>query len=113
MTFVKKRLPSNPLWMNPEDMTRLNLVPGDTALLQSSHGEISVKVADDTTMRPGVVSMTHGWGGRGGDISSGDLTSSDESIGVSVNDLIPLGDRLEEINGMPWYSALPVSVRAS
>jgi len=113
MTFVKKRLPSNPLWMNPEDMTRLNLTPGDTALLQSSHGEISVKVADDTTMRPGVVSMTHGWGGRGGDISSGDLTSSDESIGVSVNDLIPLGDRLEEINGMPWYSALPVSVRAS
>jgi hypothetical protein len=59
-------------------------------------------------MRPGVVSMTHGWGGRGGD-----LTAADGSIGASVNDLIPLEDRLEEINGMPWYSALPVSVRAS
>jgi hypothetical protein len=85
----------------------LTRTPGDTALLQSSHGEISVKVAKDKNMRPGVVSTIHGWGGRGGD-----LTSSDESIGASLNDLIPLEDRLEEINGMPWYSALPVSVRA-
>ena len=93
-------------------MKGLKLVTGDDVALASPYGEIHVTVEEDSSMRPGVVSTTHGWGGSGGDLLSGDKNvSSDKSIGASVNDLIPLADRLEEINGMPWFSALPVSVR--
>lgn len=105
MSFVKKFHQSNPLWMNPEDLKELGLTPGDAAIVRSCHGQIRTTVTEDTTMRRGVVSINHGWGGSGGDRSE-----TRQSIGVSVNELVPLGDRVEAINGMPWYTAVPVSV---
>ena len=95
MDFMKKRLAGNPLWINPIDMTQLNLVSGDRALLQSSYGEITVSIAEDSSMKQGVVSTTHGWGGSGGNLSADGLKVTDKAIGASVNELVPLADRLE------------------
>ncbi len=105
--FARRRMPTNPLWMNPEDMRRLGLAAGDAATLRSAHGELRVVVEPDASVRPGGVSICHGWGGSGGAV---DGTAD---IGVPINDIIPAGDYAEAINGMPWFSAVPVDVVAA
>ena len=105
MSFARKRMPTNPLWLNPQDLDSLGLADGDSAWLVSSHGRLQVALAADKSMKPGVVAISHGWGGSGGG-------ERGEELGVSVNDIIPLDGFLEPINGMPWYSAVPVAIEA-
>ena len=107
MDFVRQRMPQNPLWMHPSDMQLRGLQSGQTVDLTSAHGTLCVEVHSDATMREGVVSICHGWGGSGGSL---DHT---QEIGVNINDIIPLGDFVEAINGMPWFSAVPVEVALS
>jgi anaerobic selenocysteine-containing dehydrogenase len=102
--FARKRMPYNPLWMHPEDILELGLASGETAILRSAHGQLQVVLEADDSVRRQTVSILHGWGGSGGAVdSAGD-------IGVAVNDIIPAGDYSESINGMPWFSAVPVDV---
>lgn len=102
--FARKRMPSNPLWMNPHDLLAAGLVDGAAAVLRSAHGELQVSVEADASMRIGTVAICHGWGGSGG--------SADTSleIGAAINTIVPAGDYSEPINGMPWFSAVPVEV---
>jgi hypothetical protein len=59
-------------------------------------------VASDPTVRAGVVSMTHGWGGL-----------PDETVyerdGSNTGLLISTDRNLEPINAMPRMSAIPVN----
>ncbi|MES1213790.1 MAG: molybdopterin dinucleotide binding domain-containing protein, partial [Singulisphaera sp.] len=50
------------LLVHPHDAERAGLRDGDTAILENSlhAGEVPVRVSDE--MRPGVVSLPHGWG---------------------------------------------------
>jgi anaerobic selenocysteine-containing dehydrogenase len=50
------------LLVHPQDAARAGLADGDTAILENHmhRGEVTVRVSDE--MRPGVVSLPHGWG---------------------------------------------------
>lgn len=93
---VRARNPANPLFIHPDDMTRLGLSDGERIAIQSDHGEVTAPVSADPTMRPGVVALSHGWGGK---------------EGSCVNTLISAHVDFETINAMPHMSALPVSLR--
>lgn len=90
------RMPHNPLWMHPDDMAEHKLVDGERVRIDSAHGAIEAWVARDATMRPGVVAINHGWGGR---------------RGVNVNQLTSLRWRRDPINAMPVLSGFSVRIR--
>ena len=79
--------------MHPSDAAAAGVTHGGWAAIISRHGSIVVTVAIDETLRPGVVSVTHGHPGS----SPGMLVSG-------VEDVDPL-------SAMPWASGFPVSVR--
>jgi len=96
-----RRTPYNPLAMNPGDMSREGLRDGESVRVMSRHGEVETKVQADATLRPGVVTLPHGWGA---------LPGSADGPGCSVNALIDCAVDYEPDNAMPRMSALPVRV---
>ena len=57
----------NPCHLHPDDLAALGLCEGDEVTITSDHGSIRTTVSADSTLRRGVVSMTHGFGGPGPD----------------------------------------------
>ncbi|MFA5548250.1 MAG: molybdopterin dinucleotide binding domain-containing protein [Porticoccaceae bacterium] len=97
--------PYNPAYMNPGDLAALGLGPGDRVEIRSRHGAIIGLVEPEADLRPGVLSMPHGFGpppGEGEDPAR---------HGANVNRLISWRDDFDPHNGMPRMSAIPVSVR--
>ncbi|MCW0200096.1 molybdopterin-dependent oxidoreductase [Sphingopyxis sp.] len=82
---LEKRLTDNPLWAHPDDLASRGIAPGDRVRIVSANGAIEARAEADATLRAGVVSITHGWGG---------------GAGVNVNALTSLGAR-DPINAMP------------
>jgi anaerobic selenocysteine-containing dehydrogenase len=103
LPVIRKRMPGNPLWMHPDDMAELGLGKSAAIEIRSAHGAIRTVVEADPSMRRGVVSIAHGFGGLGRGGGNGE---------AAINELVPLAEYVEPINGMPWFSALPVDVRA-
>ncbi len=101
---IRRRLPSNPAYMNPDDMKAEGLRDGDGVLIESPHGAIRARAAADPTLRSGVVSVPHGFGGLPDDEDGAER-------GVAVNLLLSLEQR-EAINAMPRMSGVPVNLRA-
>jgi anaerobic selenocysteine-containing dehydrogenase len=48
--------------VHPDDAVRLGLVDGGLAVVRSRAGKVEVPVEVTDTIRPGVVSIPHGWG---------------------------------------------------
>jgi anaerobic selenocysteine-containing dehydrogenase len=88
---------ANPLAMHPDDMAARGLAPGDAVFVTTAHGRITVKVQPDRSLRPGVVTLNHGWG---------------DGRGVNVNALTSLTGGRQTINAMPVLSGFDVDVRA-
>ncbi|MGE0776617.1 MAG: molybdopterin dinucleotide binding domain-containing protein, partial [Sphingomonadaceae bacterium] len=65
-------------------------------------GRIEASVQSDDAVRPGVISMSHGWGS---------LPDRDTHAGSCVNLLISTERDVEPINAMPRMSAVPVNIR--
>jgi len=103
---IRRRTPLNPLCMNPADMARLALTPGAHVEISSEDGRIRGVVQPDGTLRHGVVSMSHNWGGIDPDPDDYDR------IGSSTNALIRTTRRYESLNAMPWMTAIPVRITA-
>jgi anaerobic selenocysteine-containing dehydrogenase len=100
---VRKRMPYNPAYMNPEELTRLGLQSGDHVTLTSDSGSIPAIVEADATVRAGVISMSHGFGGMPG--------HNDYAVtGSSTGELISTDRDLDPINAMPRMSAIPVNI---
>jgi anaerobic selenocysteine-containing dehydrogenase len=98
----RAKYPYNPAWVNPGDLAALGLRDGDKAEIVSAHGRIPAILAADAGMRPGVIAISHGWGGlpEGG--------GAYEQGGSNTNLLV--GDRHEPINAMAHLSAIPVNI---
>jgi anaerobic selenocysteine-containing dehydrogenase len=97
-------MPRNLGHMNPKDMAALEVSPGDWIEISSAHGAIQVMADADETMRRGVVSVSHGFGGLPGD---------DAQLGASPNALVSTDSDLQSINAMPRMTAIPVNIKRS
>lgn len=92
-----------PAFLHPDDLDRLRLRDGDVVRIRSQRAEILAMVESDTTLRPGTVSVVHGFAGPGNDDGI-PATSS------SVTRLVDM-DEFDPISGIPRMSALPVEIR--
>lgn len=98
---VRKRMPVNAAQLHPDDLAALGLADGERALIRSAHGELAVRVAADSSLRPGVVTLAHGWGG---------LPEDADEESVNVNRLISAEHWIEPINAMARMTGVPVNV---
>jgi anaerobic selenocysteine-containing dehydrogenase len=96
-----RRDPGNPAYMHPEEIAALGLAPGDPVEIASDHGRIQAVAQPDKSLRAGVVSMAHCWGGL----------PEEEGPGANTNLLIACDTNVEAVNAMPRMSAVPVNVR--
>ena len=97
------------LWMNTDDAAQRGLSEGQTVQITSRVGEIAAPVFITSDIRPGVVSLPHGWGhGRQGV----KLGVAAQHAGVSLNDLTDdqLTDRL---SGNAALNSVSVHVKAA
>lgn len=85
--------------LDPADVTRYGL--GEQAVVRSATGELVVHVEPTDVVRPGVVSLPHGWGHAGSQ-----QRVAAENPGVNVNTLtdefvvdVPSGNAV--FNGVP------------
>ena len=106
---IKRRLPYNPVHMNPSDAKRLKVVHGQGVNIRSATGQTLgiIHLSDD--VRAGVISVSHGFPNM--DIKSS--KSKETFSGTSVSTLIDDACRYDRFSGMPQMSALPVTVTRS
>jgi anaerobic selenocysteine-containing dehydrogenase len=94
------------LLMHPKDATSRGVADGDTVTVRSSAGHIEVPVEMTEAIKPGVVSMPHGWGhGKPGTR----MSVANSSPGVNTNILSP-PTFLDEPSGNGALNGIPVTV---
>jgi len=104
LSEIHRRRPYNPAYMHPDDLKRVGVEAGDRVWIESEHATISAIVDSDPTIRPGVVSMAHGWGRNPGD-------SSDDAVDGSSTGMLIADDRMcDSIHVQPRMSGIPVNV---
>ncbi|MEW2634025.1 molybdopterin oxidoreductase family protein [Streptomyces sp. NPDC048389] len=97
------------LHVHPDDAARLGLEDGATASVTADGGRVEAPVEITDAVRPGVVSLPHGWGhSRPGTR----LSVAAERPGVNVNQLLD-GSRLDPLSGTAVLNAIPVDVTPS
>lgn len=104
---IRARVPYNPLCAHPDDLARRGLRDGQRVEVVSAHGRVRAVARADASLRPGAVSMTHGWG------KLPDVARAYEDVGVSIQSLISLSDDCEPLQAMPRMSAIPVRLEAA
>ena len=102
---TRRRFPVNYAHMNPLDMAEAGISEGDMVEIASEYGAVRTLAKGEDRLRRGVVSMTHMFGKL---IGSGDPLADG---GANVGQLTSLTDKVQPINFMPRYSAVPVNVR--
>jgi anaerobic selenocysteine-containing dehydrogenase len=100
---IKRRVPYNLAYMNPDDMARDGVSAGSMVTVSSGHGAITAMAAVDDGLRRGVVSVSHGFGGM-------PRESDYVSHGSNTNLLISTDTDRASINAMPRMSGFPVRV---
>lgn len=102
---VRRRNPFNPLHMHPADMEIMGLTTDDEVDMLSEDGQIRALVRPDDTLRRGVASMSHNWGG------AENRPEDYLTDGASTNALIRTMRNYEELNAMPRMSGIPIDIR--
>ncbi|WP_082958549.1 molybdopterin-dependent oxidoreductase [Mycobacterium sp. E3198] len=94
------------LLMHPEDAARWGVADTDVVTVKSEAGEIRVPVEVTDAIRPGVVSMPHGWGhGKPGTR----MSVANASPGANTNALSP-PTFLDEPSGNGALNGIPVTI---
>jgi anaerobic selenocysteine-containing dehydrogenase len=97
------------LLMHRDDAGRRGVANGDVVTVTSSAGRIDVPVEVTDAIKPGVVSMPHGWGhGKPGTR----MAVANDSPGVNTNVLSP-PEFLDEPSGNGALNGIPVTVAAA
>ncbi|MER5633992.1 molybdopterin oxidoreductase family protein [Streptomyces nitrosporeus] len=97
------------LQIHPEDAARAGLADGDRARITAAGGTVEAPAELTDSVRPGVVSLPHGWGhGRPGTR----LSVAAREPGVNVNQLLD-GTLLDPLSGTAVLNAVPVTVTPS
>lgn len=94
----------NPAFMHPDDLARLGVAAGDLVEIRSAYDAITGVAEADADLRPGVVSMSHGFGGIPGE-------DEDPRVdGANTNRLLRTDVEYDRYTGIPRMGALPVAV---
>lgn len=94
------------LQVHPTDAARLKLVDGGPATVASDGGAVTAPVEITDGVRPGVVSLPHGWGHHRPGTR---LSVAAGRPGVNVNQLLD-GTRLDPLSGTAVLNGFPVTV---
>jgi anaerobic selenocysteine-containing dehydrogenase len=95
----------NPAFMHPDDLAREGLAAGDTVEIASGYDRILGIVENDPTVRAGVVSMPHAFGG------TPEESHRVRELGSNTGALTPVDRDYDPISGIPRMSAIPVNVK--
>ncbi|MGQ0623418.1 MAG: molybdopterin-containing oxidoreductase family protein [Sporichthyaceae bacterium] len=98
----------NTVEIHPQDAAAAGLADGDLAQVSSALGAIELPVTISDRMRPGVVSVPHGWGSRVFDPRSGVAAPA---LGVNRN-LLTSDQELDPLAQMPAVNTTQVAVTA-
>ncbi|ATL26597.1 molybdopterin-dependent oxidoreductase [Streptomyces formicae] len=96
------------LHVHPDDAARAGLADGGLARVAAAGGEIDVPVEVTDAVRPGVVSLPHGWGH---DRPGTRLAVAAEEPGANVNQLLD-GTLLDPLSGNAVLNGFAVQVTA-
>lgn len=99
---------TNPAYLHPDDLLTLGVLDGDLVRIESPHGWVVAVAASAEDVKPGVVSMSHAWGGGS---ASGEGAAAVRRHGVPMNRLVSTSAGFDPITGMAVQSAIPVRVR--
>jgi anaerobic selenocysteine-containing dehydrogenase len=105
---LRRKWAYNPAFMHPEDLDREGLDTGDLVEITSPSGAILGIVEPDATLRTGIVSMVHTFGGLPG--------QQDKNVrewGTNANRLLQVDQGVDRYTGQPRMSNVPVRVRAA
>lgn len=95
------------LLISPRDAAERGLVGGDRVAVTSKVTTVTAELRIDDALRPGVVSMPHGWGHDG----PGLRTSRSASVpGSNYNALVDDTTDLEALTASPIFNGVPVTV---
>ena len=94
----------NPLFVHSTDMNALAIKDHDLVVVESPDGRIIARAKKDDSMRPRVVSISHGFGRVLNDESDID------HFGSCVQQLISTEHHCDPITGIPRMSAIPVKL---
>ena len=92
--------------MHPVDALARGVNDGDVVSVQSRVGEVSVAVEISDTIRPGVVSLPHGWGH---DAEGSQLQIAAQVAGVNSN-ILTDHEALDPLSGTSVLNGIPVAV---
>src|SRR4029077_16612013 len=94
----------NPAFMHPDDLAGLGVAAGDLVEIRSEYDTITGVAQAAAYRRPGVVSMSHGFGGIPGE-------DEDPRVdGANTNRLLRTDVEYDRYTGIPRMGALPVAV---
>lgn len=96
------------LFVHPEDAKAQGIQDRDQVRLISARGELTVTVKVTQDIKPGVVSLPHGWGHHRPGLR---LRTAQSNAGVSINDITD--DRVvDELSGNAVLNGIPVHIEA-
>jgi anaerobic selenocysteine-containing dehydrogenase len=101
-----KGKPRCTLQVHPDDAVSLGLTDGASAQVRSRVGEVTAPVEVTDSIRPGVVSLPHGWGH---DLPGAKMRVAAEHAGVNSNVLTD--DRaMDPLSGTSVLNGIPVEI---
>jgi len=107
VSILVKGKPRCTLLVHPDDADRLGLVDGEPAEVTSRAGAVTIPVEVTKDIRPGVVSIPHGWGH---DRPGARLGVAVRYAGVNSN-VLAEDDRFDPLSGTAVLNGIPVTVR--
>ena len=109
LSLLKSKGTTNPAFMHPQELAALQVADGDIVEVHSLHGSIPAVVTASDDIRPGVISMSHCWGGSPDPTANADQRVRE--IGSNTNRLIDNLENAERYSGMCRQSSIPVAIR--
>ncbi|WP_343630120.1 molybdopterin-dependent oxidoreductase [Roseateles sp.] len=97
------------LLVHPDDAARAGLADGEPARLSNARGSLIAPISISADMRPGVVSLPHGWGH---DLAGSRLGVAAQHPGVNMNRLLDEEAR-DPVSGTSVLSGIPVRLSAA
>ena len=103
----RKSDPDGALHIHPQDAERFRLDDGALATCESERGSVSVRITISDTMRPGVVSLPHGYG-----LEYPDKHGERKTHGPLIN-LLTDAQHRDPISATPFHKYVPVRLMAT